>query len=108
MRTTVATTIAATAFLSALTFGIHPAVAISRVSSTSHTCSELRGIVARQGQVIFTHPGSRGSGTLYDKYVADSGYCDASDVATEDYVPAKGGSCRLYNCRTYEPPFDNW
>jgi hypothetical protein len=94
--------------LSFLVAGVGPASAISRVSATGHTCGELRSMIARQGAVIITHPGSRGSGTLYDRYVNDSGYCDPSDVATEDYVPAKGGSCRLYNCQTYEPTFDNW
>jgi hypothetical protein len=108
MSTLVTSTLAISVLVSSLVIGATPAAAISRVSATSHTCSELRWIVERQGQVIITHPGSRGSGTLYDRYVSDSGYCDASDVATEDYVPTKGGSCRLYNCQTYEPPFDNW
>lgn len=108
MKTAIKVTLFFVSLAPFLAVGVNPAAAISRVSSTSHTCSELRTIVARQGQVIITHPGSRGSGTLYDKYVSDSSYCDASDVATEDYLPAKGGSCRLYNCQTYEPPFDNW
>jgi hypothetical protein len=84
-----------------------PAAAISRVASMVHTCNQLRQIIANQGAVIVTHPGSRSSGTLYDRYVSDTGYCDPSDVATSDWVPAKDGSCRLYNCQEYEPLFDN-
>ncbi|WP_246725825.1 hypothetical protein [Rhizobium lusitanum] len=85
----------------------YPASAISRVSAGSRTCAALRQTINNQGAVIVTHPGSRQSGTLYDRYVQDSNYCDAGDVATDDWVPAKDGSCRLYNCQTYEPPFDN-
>jgi hypothetical protein len=84
-----------------------PASAISRVSSMSHSCSQLRQIINTQGAVIVTHPGSRASGTLYDRYVSDSRYCASGDVATDDWVPAQDGSCRLSNCQTYEPPFDN-
>lgn len=83
------------------------ALAISRISSTGQTCAALRQAINSQGAVIVTHPGSRQSGTLYDRYVRDSSYCSAGDVATDDWVPAKDGSCRLYNCQTYEPPFDN-
>ena len=82
-----------------------PASAISRISSTNRTCAALRQIINSQGAVILTHPGSRASGTLYDRYVRDSSYCDPGDVATDDWVPAKDRSCRLYNCQTYEPPF---
>jgi hypothetical protein len=84
-----------------------PASAISRVSSTSRTCGELRQIIDSQGAVIVTHPGSRQAGTLYDRYVSDSRYCDPGNVATDDWVPAKDKSCRLRNCQTYEPLFDN-
>lgn len=83
-----------------------PALAISRVSSTGKTCAALRGIINSQGAVIVTHPGTRQSGTLYDRYVRDSSYCDPGNVATDDWVPAKDGSCRLYNCEPYEPTFD--
>ena len=87
--------------------GTQPAAAISRVPSMRHSCAQLRQIVASQGAVIITHPGSRGAGTLYDRYVSDTGYCNPSEVATSDWVPSKDGSCRLYNCQNYEPLFDN-
>ncbi|MGV1761836.1 hypothetical protein [Rhizobium sp. P44RR-XXIV] len=95
-----------------LLFGVtvasaYPASAISRISSTTQTCAALRQTINREGAVIVTHPGTRQSGTLYDRYVRDSDYCDSGDVATDDWVPAKDGSCRLSNCQTYEPPFDN-
>jgi hypothetical protein len=83
-----------------------PALAISRVSATSRTCGELRQIIDSQGAVIVTHPGSRQAGTLYDRYVSDSRFCDPGQVATDDWVPAKDKSCRLRNCQTYEPFFD--
>ncbi|MBB4569355.1 hypothetical protein [Rhizobium leucaenae] len=94
-------------FLSIIVVSAHPASAISRVNSTSHTCAALRQIIDSRGAIILTHPGSRQSGTLYDRYVRDSSYCDPSTVATDDWVPAKDRSCRLYNCQTYEPPFDD-
>jgi hypothetical protein len=92
--------------LTVIALSASPAAAISRVSSTNRTCAALRQIIDSQGAVIVTHPGSRSSGTLYDRYVSDSGYCDSGNVATDDWVPAKDGSCRLYNCQPYEPPFD--
>ncbi|WP_195909481.1 hypothetical protein [Rhizobium tubonense] len=93
--------------MAAIAINAPPAGAISRVPSLSHSCAQLRQIIASQGAVIVTHPGSRASGTLYDRYVSDSGYCNPSEVATSDWVPAKDGSCRLYNCQNFEPLFDN-
>jgi hypothetical protein len=83
-----------------------PAAAISRISATTQSCAALRQIIDNQGAVIVTHPGSRSSGTLYDRYVRDSSYCQPGYVATDDWVPAKDRNCRLYNCQTYEPDFD--
>ena len=97
-------------FTSALTLvavAASPALAISRVSSVSHTCGELRDIIEREGAVIVTHPGTRQSGTLYDRYVSDSAQCDTGYIAEDDWVPTKGGQCRIQNCQPYEPPFDN-
>jgi hypothetical protein len=93
--------------LGILVIGTHPALAISRVSSTSHTCGDLRNIIEREGAVVVTHPGTRGSGTLYDRYVSDSAKCDSGFIAQDDWVPAKGGSCRIQNCQPYEPPYDD-
>jgi hypothetical protein len=93
--------------LTAGAIGTQLAAAISRVGSMSHSCAQLRQIIASQGAVIITHPGSRASGTLYDRYVSDSGYCDPGEVATSDWVPAKDGSCRMYNCQDFEPLFDD-
>lgn len=83
-----------------------PASAISRVSSITHTCADLRNIIGQQHAVLVTHPGTRSSGTLYDRYVSDSGYCSAGDVANEDWVPAKDGDCQLSNCEMYQPSAD--
>ncbi len=83
-----------------------PAGAISRISSIGHTCADLRGIIGQRGAVLVTHPGTRSSGTLYDRYVSDSGYCSPGYVAAEDWVPAKDRDCRLSNCQIFEPPLD--
>lgn len=91
----------------AVLVGEQPAFAISRISSTTHSCSELRDVINREGAVIVTHPGTRNSGLLYDRYVSDSAKCDTGYIAQDDWVPAQGGSCRLTNCQPYEPPFDN-
>lgn len=87
--------------------GMSSAAAIERISSTVRTCSELRGIIERQAAVIVTHPGTRASGTLYDRYVRDSASCNPGNVASDDWVPAKDGNCRLLICQPYEPPFDD-
>ncbi|NLR99908.1 hypothetical protein HGP17_24055 [Rhizobium sp. P38BS-XIX] len=90
----------------ALALSSSPALAISRIDATRNTCGELRSAIASRGAAIVTHPGSRQSGTLYDRYVSDSGHCNSGEVATDDWVPAKDRSCRLQNCQPYEPPFD--
>ena len=87
--------------------GVHPALAISHVSSVTHSCADLQKIIDREGAVIVTHPGSRNSGTLYDRYVSDSAKCSAGEIADDDWVPTQDGSCRISNCQPYEPPFDN-
>jgi hypothetical protein len=107
MNKLISSILLAAATMSIFASGVSPAAAISRVSATSHTCADLRTIINRQRAVIVTHPGTRSSGTLYDRYVSGSAYCDPGYIATDDWVPAKDGSCRLYNCQVYEPPFDN-
>lgn len=81
--------------------------AISRISSIANSCADLHNFIDREGAAIVTHPGTRSSGILYDRYVRDSAKCDSGYIAQDDWVPAKGGSCRLQNCQPFEPPFDD-
>ena len=79
-----------------------PAGAISPISSTVHMCADLRNMIDRQHAVLITRPGTRVSGTLYDRYVSDSAYCSPGYESAEDWVPAKDGDCRLFNCQMIE------
>jgi len=48
----------------AVLVGEQPAFAISRISSTTRSCSELRDVINREDAVIVTHPRTRNSGLL--------------------------------------------
>ena len=106
MKRSIASILLATGAVSTLLAIASPASAISRISSIDHSCADLRQIIGQQGAVIVTHPGTKSSGPLYDRYVRDSDYCSPGYVATDDWVPAKDRDCRLSNCQVYEPPFD--
>ena len=77
------------------------AFAISRYNSKSYTCAEIKNIVSDEGAVILRYPSIRVPGlTLYDRYVAHSGYCFGGEERNRAYVPTDDTSkCPVYNCK---------
>ncbi|MFB9951085.1 hypothetical protein ACFFP0_19740 [Rhizobium puerariae] len=66
-----------------------PALAISRYNSTTMSCAAVQRAIGREGAVILRYPSRNVRGmTLYDRYVTDSGFCDAHEFADRVTVPA--------------------
>ncbi len=84
-----------------LAVGSIPSHAISRYDIVSMRCSEVQSVVARDGAAILRYPSAKGSGmTLYDRFVADSNYCDPGDYAKPAFVPTRdNASCVVHNCQ---------
>ena len=101
-------TLLAALALSLVAFEAH---AISRYDIDGMSCSRVQGIVRADGAAILRHRSPRNpSLTLYDRYVAHSGYCQIDEEATADFVPtADTGSCLVLKCRphVFEPFGDN-
>lgn len=74
------------------------ALAISRYSSQTMTCARAQATVQRERAVIFTYRG-RNNAPLYDRYVANSSYCDGTQITRVTSVPTSdNGRCIVYIC----------
>ena len=83
------------------------AEAISRYNSTTLTCAAARSHVAAEGAVVFRYPSSRKSGlTLYDRFVAQGGFCSWSVTARAKSIPTLDGQCALLACLPRNDDFD--
>jgi hypothetical protein len=73
--------------------------AISRYTSTSMSCASIKSVVRSEGAVILRWQSSQGN-PRYDRYVANSSYCDVNKRAVTAYVPSSDrNSCAVKNCR---------
>jgi len=76
-----------------------PASAISRYNTQSMACDNVQMRVQREGAAILRYKSSRTNMTLYDRYVAHDGYCDADEYARLEVVPAADTDrCRVLRC----------
>lgn len=86
-----------------------PAHAISRYNSEAMSCGQAQAAVVGEGAVILRYSSPRNpSLTLYDRYVAHSGYCQINEYAKAAWVPtADTPSCPVYVCkdREFRRPF---
>lgn len=74
------------------------ALAISRYNSQTMTCERAQATVLREGAVIFAYRG-RNNAPLYDRYVANSAYCDGTEITRVTSVPTSdNGRCVVYRC----------
>lgn len=82
--------------------------AISRHTSTSMSCDQVRGTLQREGAAILQYRSTRNpSLKLYDRYVADRRYCKIEEFAELAYVPAADTqSCPVRKCKVYDPDDD--
>lgn len=68
----------------------------------AYSCSDAQALIRREHAVIFRHPAERTPNmTLYDRYVADSGACNLSEYAYQEYLPTKDAKiCPVYTCHS--------
>jgi hypothetical protein len=85
----------------ALSLTAFEAQAISRYEIGNMSCGRVQAIVRADGAAILRYPSARNpSLTLYDRYVAHGGYCQANEEAAAAFVPtADTQSCRVLKCR---------
>lgn len=90
----------------ALSLASVPAYAISRYNSRSMSCARIQATVRSEGAVILRYTSARNPGLpLYDRYVANDGYCDFGEYAQVTWVPASDTqSCPVMTCQqiTYD------
>jgi hypothetical protein len=86
-----------------------PASAISRYNSTGMTCARVHAIIRSEGAAIIRYPSQFTGNILYDRYVADSGFCVGGQAANFTTIPtADRSDCPVYNCMDveYDQPND--
>ena len=85
-----------------LVLAASPALAISRYNPLSMSCASIRAAIHNQGAVIFRYQSPRGL-PLYDRYVRNSHYCDATDYAEWTHIPSKDDPrCPVLNCQNID------
>lgn len=97
MRVTIGLALA----LSVLALDAH---AISRYNSQTMTCERAQATLRREGAVIFAYRG-RNNAPLYDRYVANSSYCEGTDITRVTSIPTSDNNrCIVYRC--FEKSYD--
>lgn len=85
--------------------------AISRYNSLSMSCARAQAVVRQEGAAILRYHSTRNPNLpLYDRYVANGGYCQIDEYAKVDYVPTSdAANCPVLKCEqfSYEPFDDN-
>ena len=83
-----------------LTMVVLPAQAINRYNVNTMQCRDVQTIVQQQGAAILRYPSKRVQGmTLYDRYVANSGWCEPGEWAKPGWVPtADRAKCPVRHC----------
>lgn len=78
----------------------YEASAISRYQSEGMACDNIRSAVREEGAVILRYRSQRNPGLpLYDRYVANGGFCAHNEYAAMTAVPAKDtASCPVLKC----------
>jgi hypothetical protein len=94
--------IIALALMLVLVLAASPALAISRYNPLAMSCASVRAAIHNQGAVIFRYQSPRGL-PLYDRYVRNSNYCDATDYAEWTHIPSKDNPrCQVLNCKSID------
>lgn len=80
------------------------AQAISRYNTQSMSCARVQAVLRSEGAAILRWRSNSGA-PLYDRYVANGGYCDSDDVTRAASVPtADNRACLVLKC--FEMSFD--
>ena len=73
--------------------------AISRITSTSMTCSAVQQAVKRNGALLVQWFSRTTGNRRYDRFVRNRNYCSVNEVTDYAYVPTSDRkSCRLRKC----------
>ena len=85
-----------------------PAQAISRHSSTSMNCIDVRATIGAQGAAIMGYRSTRNpSLPLFDRYVRNDLFCQHDEYAKLVFIPAADTpQCPVYRCEKIE--FDDF
>lgn len=84
------------------------AEAISRYTSTSMSCAEVKNTIDGDGAAIMRYQSRRGSGArLYGRFVRNGDFCSSGQRAEVSYIPsADRAQCPVYECKYYSPDDD--
>lgn len=80
--------------------------AISRYTSTSMNCADIKAALQREGAAILQWRSTRNPGVpLYGRYVANRRYCQQEQFADTSFVPARDTkSCLVRECVNIDLP----
>ena len=87
--------------------------AISRYTSTSMTCNEIKARIRDEGAVLLNWRSQSGI-PRYNRFVYSNQFCSAGERAEITYVPsADRQSCPVRACKYWDPDddiilFQNW
>ncbi|WP_426232047.1 hypothetical protein [Pararhizobium sp. DWP3-4] len=77
-----------------------PTAAIDRLNAQDYSCDGVNEQVKADGAVIVRYPSKRPPGlTLYDRYVADVGFCESDELLQSTAISTRDGMCSLSACR---------
>lgn len=80
------------------------AQAISRYNSQTMSCARVQAVLRSEGAAILSWRSNTGA-PLYDRYVANGGFCDSDDVTRRASVPtADNRACVVLKC--FEMSYD--
>jgi hypothetical protein len=78
----------------------------ARFSSNHTSCARVQQKIVANGAAIVSST-SRSGKPLYDRFVADIGFCPGDQVPELVYIRAADTkSCPVLRCKEYEPPFN--
>ena len=77
-----------------------PAHAISRYTSTSMGCAQVRATISAECAAIMRYNSTRNPGlSLYDRYVRNDLFCQHDEYAKTVFIPAADTrQCPVYQC----------
>ena len=84
--------------------------AISRYSSTSMSCGEVKATVRGEGEAIMRWTSTTNPGLpRYGRFVRNSRFCGTAERAETSYIPtADRKSCAVLECKRYWPDDDDF
>lgn len=74
------------------------AQAISRYNSLTMSCARVQAVLRNEGAAIISY-GSNPRAPLYNRFVANAGFCGSTDIGRAAWVPtADNKACPILKC----------